>query len=71
MPQDFVLKITLLSDIESSILLTINAESQNRIKHINVIHHFMRKIVEDRKLEINWVAGPAMLADALPKSLPV
>lgn len=71
MPQDLISKITLLGDNESSIPLTRNAESQNRTKHIDVIHHFVRGVVEDGELEVNWVPGPAMLADAMTKSLPV
>lgn len=71
MPQDPVLKITLLGDNESSIPLTMNIESQNRTKHIDVIHHFVREVVEDGELEVNWVPGPALLADAMTKNLPV
>lgn len=71
MPQDPVPKITLLGDNESSIPMTMNAESQNRTKHINVIYHFVRGVVEDRELEVNLVPGPVMLADAMTKSLPV
>lgn len=40
--QDPITKITLLGDNESSIPLPMNAESQNRTKHIDVIHHFVR-----------------------------
>lgn len=70
MPQDPITKITLLSDNESSIPLIMNAKSQNCTKYIDIIQHFVRGVVEDGEVEVNWVLGPAMLADATTKGLP-
>lgn len=71
MSQDFVLKITLLDNNELSILLTINAESQNYTKHIDIIYHFVMEVIEDRKLEVNWVSRLVILTNAMTKSLSV
>lgn len=53
MPHDPIVRVTLLEDNESSIPLTMNAESQNRTKHIDVVHHYVIGVVADGELEVN------------------
>lgn len=37
---------------ETSLRLIKKFESQNRIKHIHVIHHHIQKLIDNEKLEI-------------------
>ena len=55
--------LTLYGDNEMSIALTKNAESQHRTKHIDVQHHYIRELVNERELTIEWIPGSKMLAD--------
>lgn len=54
---------TLHGDNETSIILTKNAESQSRTKHIDVQHHYVRELVTDGDLVVEWVCSSNMLAD--------
>lgn len=60
----------MLGDNETSLTMTKDPESQNRTKHIDVMHHHVRGLVEDGELAIEWIASSAMLADELMKALP-
>ena len=60
----------MLSDNETSFMLTKDPESQNHTKHIDVIHHYVRELVENRELAIEWISNSNMLADGLTKALP-
>ena len=54
-----------------SLTLTKDLESQNRTKYINVIHHHVRKLVEDGDFGIEWIPSLLVLVDGLTKALPV
>ena len=41
------------------------------MKHIDVMHHHVRELVENGKLKIEWVPNSSMLAGDLTKSLPM
>lgn len=58
-------------DNETSIILTKNAESQARTKHIDVQHHYVRELVADNELSIEWICSADMLADGFTKALTV
>ena len=60
----------MLGDNETSLTLTKDPESQNRTKHIDVMHHHVRGLVEDGELAIEWIESSAMLADGFTKALP-
>ena len=49
---DMVEDLTLYGDNEMSINLTKNAESQHRIKHIDIQHHYIRELVNERELTV-------------------
>ncbi len=67
---DIVEGLTLFGDNEMSIALTKNAESQHRTKHIDVQHHYIRELVNEKELTIKWIPGSEMLADGMTKELP-
>ena len=60
----------MLDDNEMSLILTRNPESQNRTKHIDVMYHYVRELMENEELAIEWVSSSNMLADGLMKALP-
>jgi hypothetical protein len=62
--------IVVKSDSTGGIALTKNPEGQNKTKHIQVQHHFVRELVEDGELSLDWVPTKDMLADGLTKALP-
>ena len=61
--------IILLGDNKSSIALVQNPEQHSCTKHIDVQHHYIQNLVEDRELIVNWVPTKKMLADGLTKTL--
>ena len=63
-------EIIVHGDNEMSIALTKNAESQHRTKHIDVQHHYIRELIEEKELSIEWVSSSEMLADGMTKALP-
>ena len=62
--------VNLKGDNMTGVTLTKNPGSQNRTKHIDVQHHFVRELVEEGELSIDWIPTRDMLADALTKALP-
>ena len=70
MKLEVVEDVTLYGDNEMSIVLTKNTESQHRTKHIDVQHHYIRELVNEREFTIEWIPGSKMLADEMIKALP-
>ena len=56
-------------DNETSIILTKNAESQLRTKHINMQYHYIRELVADKKVVIRWICSASILANGFTKAL--
>ncbi len=52
MKLEVIESLTLYGDNEMSIALTKNAESQYRTNHIDIQHHYIREIVNERELTI-------------------
>lgn len=53
-----------------SIALTKKAKSQHQINLIHVHHHYIRKLISERELTIDWVSSFQMLANGMMKTLP-
>ena len=66
---DMVEDLTLYGDNEMSINLTKNAESQHRMKHIDVQHHYVRELVNEGELTVKWIPSSEMLADGMTNAL--
>jgi hypothetical protein len=62
--------VLLKGDNQTSISLAEDAESQNRTKHVDVQHHYVRELVSEGELTVQWVPTKNMLADGLTKALP-
>ena len=46
-------RMKMLDDNKMSSTLIKNSESQNYIKHINIIYHHIKRLIEDGVLKIN------------------
>lgn len=69
LPNDVVREMKMLGDNETNLTLTRDFESQNCMKHINVMHHHVCGLVEDGVILIKWVLSSYILADGLTKAL--
>ena len=63
-------KNVLYVDNMSAIKLLMNPEFHQRTKHIDVKYHFVRDLVEDDKICVEYVASESQFADILTKALP-
>ena len=69
LPEQAIGRIEILGNNETSFMWTKNLEIQNCTKYIDVIHHYVRDFVKNRKLAIKWISSLNMLADDLTKVL--
>ena len=60
----------LAGDNTGSIAIAENKRNHNRVKHIDVRHHFIRNEVEEGGIKIRYVASSDNLADLFTKPLP-
>lgn len=60
LPEQAVREMSMLGDNETSLTLTKDPESQNWTKHIDVMHHHVRGLVEEGVLAVEWVASSSM-----------
>ena len=60
----------MLGDNEMPLTLTKDLKNQNCTKDINVVHYYVRELVENRKLAIEWISSLNMLANDFTKALP-
>ncbi|CDO77187.1 hypothetical protein BN946_scf184705.g12 [Trametes cinnabarina] len=66
----FVDPLTLYSDNQSAIALARDNQYHARIKHIDIRFHFIRWVIEDKKLCLVYCPTDDMVADVLTKALP-
>ena len=60
---------TLLMDNQSAIAIAKNPAFHERTKHIEVRYHFLKKMVEDEKIRLEYVPTTEQTADAMTKGL--
>ena len=60
----------MLGDNETSLILIKDPESQNRTKHIDVMHYHMKGLMEEGVLEIKLIFSSLILTNSLTKALP-
>lgn len=46
----------------------MDLKSQNLMKHIDVMYHYIRGLMEDRELAIKWIKSFAILTNSLSKA---
>lgn len=67
--QLIVVPLTVLGDNDGAIALVKNPEFHARTKHIDVSVHYVRELVEDKRISIGYISTKDMLADCLTKPL--
>jgi hypothetical protein len=60
---------TLLMDNQSAIAIAKNPAFHKRTKHIEVRYHFLKKMVKDKKIRLEYVPTTEQTADAMTKGL--
>ncbi|QRV97073.1 Retrovirus-related Pol polyprotein from transposon TNT 1-94 [Ceratobasidium sp. AG-Ba] len=60
----------LLSDNLAALTLSVESQYHGRSKHIDIRHHFMRDVIEKRKVSTLYVPSKENLADVFTKALP-
>ena len=61
--------MTLFCDNMSAINISKNPVQHSRTKHIDIRHHFIRELVEDKVISLEHVATEKQLADIFTKAL--
>ena len=61
--------MTLFCDNLSAINISKNPIQHSRTKHIDIRHHFIRDLVEDKVITLEHVATELQLADIFTKAL--
>lgn len=62
--------LKILCDNMSCIHLVKNPKHSEKTKHVDLKYHFIREMVEDKKLELEHISTDHMWADFLTKPLP-
>lgn len=61
--------IDLYCDNQSALKLALSNQSHNRSKHIDVCYHYIRDVVKQEYIKINYISSEDMPADILTKGL--
>ena len=61
--------IILLGDNKGSLALTKNSEHYQRTKHIDIKYHYIRQLIEDNNVTIDYISTDKITANILTKSL--
>lgn len=60
---------TIKTDNQGALRLAHNPEISKRTKHIDVHFHFIRRLVQEKSIKIEYIESPNQLADSLTKSV--
>jgi hypothetical protein len=63
------LPTTLLMDNQSAIAIAKNPTFHECTKHIEVCYHFLKKMVKDGKIKLEYIPTTEQLVDAMTKGL--
>ena len=61
--------MTLFCDNISAINISKNPVQHSKTKHIEIIHHFIRDLEEDKKIKLEYIHTEKKLADIFTKAL--
>lgn len=57
-------------DNQSTIKIVSNPKDSGRLKHIDVKYFYVRELIEDKSIKVNYLPSTQQQADILTKSLP-
>ena len=57
-------------DNKGAIRLALNLGTHQRTKHIDIKHHFIRELIDDNVVSLDYIQSKRQLADVLTKGLP-
>ena len=63
-------KLILHCDNQSCIKLACNPKMSDNIRHVSFKHHFLRDLIEEKKLDLKYASTTLMWADFLTKPVP-
>ncbi len=66
---NLIIQITLYCDNQAAIQISNNDTLHDRSKHIDIKHHYIRKIIKSNLLELKWIPTNEQQADIFTKSL--
>ena len=66
---DYVLPGVIKGDNRGAIVLLKNTKDHRRVKHIDIRHHYLRKLIQDRAILFKQVFSSDNLADLFMKPL--
>lgn len=61
--------VVLYEDNQAAIKVSKNAESSKRLKHVDIRYHFIKEKIEDKVIDVQYVATQNQVADGLTKPL--
>jgi hypothetical protein len=61
--------VTMHEDNQPAIDLAKNPTNHARTKHIDVLHHALRGLIEDKKIKVKYLNTKKMIADLLTKPI--
>lgn len=62
--------VVLFNDNHGAHFLAENPSFSTRTKHIDIRHHFIRKVFQEKKVRLSFLSTEEMIADVLTKALP-
>ena len=63
--------IILLDDNKGSLVLTKNSKHHQRTKHIDIKYHYIRQLIEDNNVTIDYIPTDKIATDILTKPLTI
>ena len=61
--------MTVMEDNQSCIAMAKNPQHHGKSKHIEIKYHFVRKLVENETIKLEYCSTKEMIADILTKGL--
>ena len=69
--KEFCIPVTVFEDNQGAIQLANNPRSSQNSKHIDVRHHFLRELVSEQIIRVEYIKSSQQHAEVLTKPLPV
>lgn len=65
------LQVCFYEDNQSTIRIAEDSKNHGRLKHVDVKYHFLRDLVKDGRIRIQYISTTDQMADMMTKGLPV